>query len=68
MKLNSEAKEECGLEIHELKNVGYLEFQFEDKMNETREVHVFCADKYSGVIRECEGNIFREYFFILFDV
>lgn len=53
-----EAKEESGLDILNIKEVGYIEFQFESKMNEVMEVHVFSVDKFSGEIRECEGLFF----------
>jgi 8-oxo-dGTP pyrophosphatase MutT (NUDIX family) len=51
-----EAKEESGLEIDDVKHVGCVEFQFEDKMNELLEVHVFCADSFRGELRECDGT------------
>lgn len=52
--INREAREEAGLEVDSLKKVGFIEFQFESKMNEILDVHVFCADGYSGTIRETE--------------
>ena len=49
-----EAKEECGLEIEDVKHTGCVEFQFENNMNEILEVHVFCADKFRGELQECD--------------
>ena len=40
-----------------LKKVGYIEFQFVPKMSEMLECHMFCADKYNGDIRECDGAL-----------
>ena len=56
--MQREAKEECGLDIEDIKPIGLIEFQFEGKMNETLECHVFCADKWRGELRECDGKIF----------
>jgi 8-oxo-dGTP pyrophosphatase MutT (NUDIX family) len=50
-----EAKEECGLEVENLKNIGQIEFQFDDKMNEILEVHVFSTDCFKGELKESEG-------------
>jgi hypothetical protein len=59
LKNSSEACEESGLEIDELTQVGYIEFQFEPKMNEVLECHVFQVERFRGNIRECEGNLKR---------
>ena len=53
----SEAREESGLEIDDLTQVGYIEFQFESKMDEMLECHVFQVEQFRGTIRECEGKI-----------
>ncbi len=53
-----EAREESGLEPIDIKQCALIEFQFESKMHtDMMEVHVFCVDKFSGTIRECEGRI-----------
>ena len=51
-----EAREESGLSILAIKQCGLIEFQFESKMNEMMEVHVFTADEFDGSIRECDGS------------
>ena len=52
-----EAKEESGLDLLTLKNIGKIDFQFEHKMSETLECHLFCADSFTGEIQETEGLI-----------
>ncbi len=52
--LKSEAKEESGLEILNLKKVGYIEFQFESTLNEMLECHMFTSSDFRGEIRECD--------------
>jgi ADP-ribose pyrophosphatase YjhB (NUDIX family) len=54
-----EAKEECGLDIDNVNHLGCIEFQFEDKMNELLEVHVFCSDSFRGELQECDGNCYK---------
>ena len=50
-----EVKEESGLDIDNPHQMGYLEFQFENKLDETLECHVFLAHDFKGEIRECDG-------------
>lgn len=50
-----EAMEESGLVIGDIKIIGFIEFQFEPKMDETLVCHIFCADSFSGDIRESDG-------------
>lgn len=50
----SELKEESGLEAVEIKKVGYLEFEFENK-EEILEAHIFESSVFSGEICETEG-------------
>jgi 8-oxo-dGTP diphosphatase/2-hydroxy-dATP diphosphatase len=52
-------KEESGLDITDAIKIGYLEFQFENKMNEILEAHIFQATKYHGEMYETEGCILR---------
>lgn len=51
----SEVKEESGLTLTELKKIGLIDFQFEHKMSETLECHIFCADTFTGIVEETEG-------------
>lgn len=55
-----EAKEESGLDLLTLKNIGKIDFQFEHKMSETLECHLFCADSFAGEIQETEGLILHK--------
>lgn len=50
-----------------LRQVAFLEFQFECKMNETLEANVFIVDEFKGEIRECDGiNLNNKFFFKYF--
>jgi hypothetical protein len=51
-----EAKEESGLDVVEMEQVGLLEFQFDDKMHEILQANVFNVTKYSGEPYETEGS------------
>jgi hypothetical protein len=51
----SEAKEESGLDVIEMQQVGLLVFQFDDKMHEVLEANVFNVTKFSGEFIETEG-------------
>lgn len=55
MILSREAKEESGLTLNEVRHLGCVEFQFEDKMQEVLEVHVFVADSFEGDLVESDG-------------
>ncbi len=59
-------KEESGLDITDSIKIGYLEFQFENKMNEILEAHIFQATKFHGEMYETEGCILRnaKFFFV----
>jgi hypothetical protein len=54
-----EVLEESGLEVDDLKYVGYIEYQFQNKMNETLENYVFLTENFKGEIRETEGIILK---------
>ncbi len=49
-----ETKEESGIEISEMQEVGIHEFEFHDKRGDILEVHVFRVDKWQGEPRETE--------------
>ncbi|MDO8566348.1 MAG: 8-oxo-dGTP diphosphatase [Candidatus Moranbacteria bacterium] len=49
-----ETLEECGIVIRNMEQVAINEFQFENKMEEILEVHVFRADTFSGEPIETE--------------
>lgn len=51
----SEAKEEANVVLDEITQVGYLEYAFEDKLDDILAVYVFYSDRFSGEIRESEG-------------
>ena len=53
-----ELKEESGLDANEIKKIGYLEFEFENK-NEILEAHIFESNKFSGEIEETEGHFLK---------
>lgn len=49
-----ETLEECGIVIQSMEQVAINEFQFEDKMEEILEVHLFRVDTFSGEPIETE--------------
>lgn len=49
-----ETKEECGIDIVAMEQVGIHEFEFESKRGDILEVHVFRADSWDGEPRETE--------------
>lgn len=49
-----ETKEECGIEIREMQEVGIHEFEFASDRGTILEVHVFRVDKWQGEPRETE--------------
>jgi hypothetical protein len=51
----SEAKEESGLDVIEMEQVGLIDFQFDDKMHEILEANVFNVTKFFGQPSETEG-------------
>ncbi len=49
-----ETKEECGIDIVALEEVGIHEFEFRDKRGDVLEVHVFRVESWDGEPRETE--------------
>lgn len=49
-----ETKEECGIDIVALEEVGIHEFEFHDKRGDILEVHVFRVESWDGEPRETE--------------
>ena len=49
-----EMREECGVDIEAMEEVGVHEFEFEKKKGEILEVHVFRVDSFSGTPVETE--------------
>lgn len=49
-----ELKEECGIEVNELKQHGIIKFEFETKYEQIMVVHVFVGKEYQGEITESE--------------
>lgn len=61
-----ETLEECGVVIQSMEKVGINEFQFEDKMAEILEVHVFRVEAFKGEPIETEEM--RPEWFALSDI
>ncbi len=49
-----ETKEECGIDIVAMEEVGIHEFEFQNKRGDILEVHVFRVDSWDGEPRETE--------------
>lgn len=61
-----ETLEECGIVIRSMEQVAINEFQFEDKMEEILEVHLFRVDTFSGEPIETEEM--RPEWFVFSDI
>ncbi len=49
-----EVKEECNLEVSNLKKRGVLEFSFENNPEEILQVHIFSTNTFTGDLKETE--------------
>lgn len=61
-----ETLEECGVVIQSMEQVAINEFQFEDKMEEILEVHLFRVDTFSG--EPIETDEMRPKWFVLSEI
>jgi 8-oxo-dGTP diphosphatase / 2-hydroxy-dATP diphosphatase len=52
--LRREMEEECGLKLGDLEELGVLEFEFQKKLSEILQVHIFKSTDFSGEPKESE--------------